>query len=760
MFSHSNRYLAARQTSVFDAVGKSLAFLLGQQTPRSPYNSYTLAPNDASFGRSSTGTWAGTFNANTNQHPDLSPTPIQLLGPMFFPITPGEPVLFTGVVDAPFASMEGWQGLRFMEDPLNPGSYIPDPDTVYSDGGTNWGAFFVLGSRNGTTQFITKIGSDRHWEAEVSNPSAGSWSFQVVTYENETDADSDTNRILVGLPWSEADRPGDIQNYYCQTYQLNPVPQFSDVILTGEGPTKVKGRLEAWSPDPSKSYWILITNETDMEYCWAIEPAVLGYFEFVRAQAFGGEIKLRLIECDNDCPIRQVGRVWCQQNESQPFGYPDLRIEYRAITDSIPVQATSTSVPTLTGTWSVTHTQHAIGRVNLLNLNTKRVLGQTTMPSGLLRSFNTKAEEMGQSPAGAYYDSFRDRCYLYDQAIALISFIQTGNQDAAVKLVDALLQLQNADGSFQCDVQQEILFDEDTTVIRNRTNAWICYALLLADRTEYRSWWLERTNTAAQDCLDYILGDLNTINLVKGGKGTVDEPDTPLTWWAAEDNAVIWWCLDEADALYGSLGVDYREHADNIRTSLTTYGWDQSKGTFRQGGDEDYVNDARVLSIHTWGASLLSKWDYVPDALNSLERATAEYFIQDFGKMTGGFTTFSFEGEAPGTVRTIWPEGSFAALSAYRTVDPQLASGLTMNLVKTQDPSGGYPVVLQEDPVNSIQPWISVIGAGWSILAYSGIGTVYENILWDRPAANVASLQDLADEIADIVDNGPWGSPP
>src|SRR5262249_44238961 len=82
--------------------------------------------------------------------------------------------------------------------------------------------------------------------------------------------------------------------------------------------------------------------------------------------------------------------------------------------------------------WTVTLTGGgAVGRVSLVDVNTKRVFGEFTMPSGLMRSFIVPPEAAGQDTTSVYYDGFLDTCFLYDQAVALVAFLTTGEQAAS-----------------------------------------------------------------------------------------------------------------------------------------------------------------------------------------------------------------------------------------------------------------------------------------------------------------------------------------
>jgi hypothetical protein len=139
---------------VDEAARRSMDFLLAQQRARALWTSSTVTPDDDTVDRHSVGTWTGTWTDPVYIHAALPYTPILLRGPLFFPIVPGVTVDFTGIVDVPFYSMDGYAGRRDIDNPDPPPDFIDDPTTQYADGGVNWGRYFVVGSADGVTQFV------------------------------------------------------------------------------------------------------------------------------------------------------------------------------------------------------------------------------------------------------------------------------------------------------------------------------------------------------------------------------------------------------------------------------------------------------------------------------------------------------------------------------------------------------------------------------------------------------------------------------
>ena len=688
------------------------------------------------MGRASSGIWKGTYTlpAGPNSPPY---TPILIRGPLYFPIVFGRPVTFQGTVDLPFISLYGPVGVRLVDDKEHPGKFKPDPVTEFADGGKNWGSYFVVGSVGGVKQFVSRVIGNATFDAFVVSPPQGSWSFQLVTYVTAADARTDTNRIPIGHPWLESERPGDVREYYAVGYAPR-TPVFSDVVLrAADGNSLITGTLSAFTADPSFAYRILVTSESDVEYAWALEHAAAGPFSISQPRPFDGKIKLRLVELQNGCARRVIGQVWAEENAAAQGAWPDLRIEYRSITTTIPSSPTSNVPASRDGTWSVSLVPPGIGRVSLVDVGTKRLYGEYSMPSGLLRSFNVPAADAGQTTDEVYYDGFNDSCFLYDQAVALIAFLQLGDRDAARRMVEALLVVQNPDGSFPFANHQSIPFEHNAGFIRIGAVAWVCYALLIADKPEFRGWFAQRTASAAKRCLDFLLTYKNSLELLNGGKGRyigiVLDPDFVVPWWSTEHNIDAWWCFDLAAELYGE--GRYRAIADRIRAALETVGWNEARSIFWQGGTatagRNVPDGQHALDVMSWGGVLLGKWGKSERTAVAIARMRRLYYVTDQPTGLSGFTTFvTADGYPLGTVVSPWYEGSFGAVVAIRTLDAAQANDLLATLVKAQNSDGSYPYAVRADPINQIHTFPCLIGAAWNVLAYAGPGTPYPRVLW------------------------------
>jgi len=706
----------AREDPVPASVSRARAFLLQQVATRTQYDAARLVPDDQALDRHAQGRWVGTFSLPPTAVA-LPATPILIRGPLHFPIVARQPAVFEGSVDLPFVCLEG----------------------LGADGtGLRWATYVVVGSVSGERQFAAKVQPNGSFAASVVAPPPGQWSFQLVAYASPADAAADRNRVPVGHPWLEAERPGDVRDGYAVAYRP-AAPLFTDVALDASPErAAVSGTLAAFAADAACAYALLVTSESDAEYAWAIEPAAPGAFRIERPRPFAGKVRLRLVELERSCARRVVGAVWAEENAAAgASAWPDLSIEYRSIGERIPAQPTAVVPARRDGRWEVALQPPGVGRVSLVDVGSKRVYGQYTMPSGLLRSFNVPAADAGQTPDDVYYDGFNDACFLYDQAVALIALLQLGERDAAAKLVDALLAVQNPDGGFPFANDQSVLAEHSAGFVRNGAVAWVCYALLVADRPAFRSWFPQRTADAARHCLAFLRSWLNPLGLLDGGKGRyvghVLEPHYVVPWWSTEHNIDAWWCFDLAAELYGE--GEHRRIADGIRAGLERHAWNVQTGIFWQGGT--YANGRstpdgqHALDVMSWGSVLLERWGRRGDMRAALERMHRLYYVTDAASGFSGFTTFvPADGYPVGTVPSPWYEGSFGAAFALRNHDPAHADRLIATLAAAQNADGSYPYALRRDALNDINTFPSLIAAAWNILAWSGKGTPYPRLLW------------------------------
>ncbi len=106
-------------------------------------------------------------------------------------------------------------------------------------------------------------------------------------------------------------------------------------------------------------------------------------FTISRAFPFGGRIKLRLVEMLEGCAVSVVGQVWTEEY-ARPATVASRPADRVPLPDDGDLGGTDSIVPARrdyeVGGFSGAK---GVGRVSLVDVNTKRICGEYTMPSGL-----------------------------------------------------------------------------------------------------------------------------------------------------------------------------------------------------------------------------------------------------------------------------------------------------------------------------------------------------------------------------------------
>lgn len=705
---------------------RAAAAVLAQQYARTPYTGCTVSvDNEASTTWDGAHAISGTYTAPVDPHPALPYTPVTITAPLNFPIVADAAVRFEGIVDAPFGSMEGFAGREY----TSPG--VPNPATMWADDG-NWGTYYVRATCNGSLVFRAEVAANRTWYATVADAPYGDWEFQLCTYHNSADQIADANRVDVGNPWKSSERTGDVRQYWSDGACLSNESTISSVAITRGGTNQIVCTVALFDENPGCTYYILVTEETDTEYAYKLYLISNGgTYTITSTNPLNGKVTLRVVETVDGASQAVVGGAW-NENIGEVGVYRNLGIELRVDGVALPEFVVGAS----TGfTWSGT-APGGYCRVRLFDATTKRVYGQWSLRSGLVRSYNVPADQVAQTPAsGVYYDAFNDTCFIYDQALALITYMQRGEEEPAVRLVNALLEIQEVDGSWSFAYDMNMAAPA-VLIQRNGAIAWLVYALLLADRPGVRDWFPTKTTVAAKAGLAYLVGYINALGLVNGGKGTDADPNYVIPWWSTEHNIDAWWAFTLAAELYGNTPVNYQSFANAIKAALLTngVGWYPTKDIFWQGGTVtagvNTPDGQHALDTHTWGSVILRKWGKNDLARTSMLRCTDKYFTTDAATLKSGYTAYISEDGYPSAVVTPWYEGSFGAAVALQDYDMSLTFELMYTLAQAQETTGLYPYQQQADPSTGASAFPSLVSAAWNVLAYTGAGTGYTRAFW------------------------------
>jgi hypothetical protein len=291
-------------------------------------------------------------------------------------------------------------------------------------------------------------------------------------------------------------------------------------------------------------------------------------------------------------------------------------------------------------------------------------------PSGLVKSWQEEAACVSHT---------------YDQALALLVFLDDGRSSEAEALVTALVATQNPDGSWyksrSCDTLEPVGTEEWEGDV-----AWAVYALsrylvLGGSRPDA----LATRNRAA----DWLVSRFDPLTCtLTGGRdhteGTID----------------LWWALTAA-------GMPFEGPALEVERCLLSSYWDDGMGRFKGGISwwQPYLDN------QTWGGALLRKSGFQRDALCALGFASAVLKLPARGGQLVGL-------DGQGGPWSIWNEGT----AQYVSIGGPGAADLVEELLVQQRTDGAMPGSADEFAGGGVwtTTWHGVAPTAWLYLALTG----------------------------------------
>ncbi len=251
---------------------------------------------------------------------------------------------------------------------------------------------------------------------------------------------------------------------------------------------------------------------------------------------------------------------------------------------------------------------------------------------------------------------------LYDQAHALMIFAHRGMWVEANQLLDALVSLQDEDGTwannYNCTTLEKLTDNRWEGSI-----AWMVYALNYYDKLGGTH---PQAMISAQRGADWLVTRISQDN----GCLRIDHTEgTIVTWWA------LW-----------SSGEKYANNANGLTTCLLTRYWDEGLGSFK--GGQDWSQP--YLDSQTLGAAFLKAIGEDEKARSALGYAREILLLKAQGgkifllpAQSGQLTGLS--GQAGSSV--VWNEG----VAQYIAVGGEGANDLLTELLAQQRPNGALP---------------------------------------------------------------------
>lgn len=344
--------------------------------------------------------------------------------------------------------------------------------------------------------------------------------------------------------------------------------------------------------------------------------------------------------------------------------------------------------------------------------------------------------------------TIRDVAFTYDNAVAAIAFISSGDQPRAKQIIDALIYAQNHDRFYQDGrirnsyrggklvapdgrVQlpgwyntQENRWVEDEFQISTHTGnvAWAMLALL----AYYETYGGEPYLVAAQKMGEWVEQNCRDSRGVGGYLGGFSgwEPNAKLLQYKATEHNLDLYAVFQRLYLITHNPV-WQERAKAAQKFVLSM-WDERDGKFWTGTKLDgvTVNQETVpLDVQAWAPLALNKegkpyWRALNYAEKKLRVGEGFDFNQDRDR--------------------IWYEGTAQMAVAYHyTGQPEQSQALLSTLLAAQDSSGGIPAVNRDGLTTGFtlptgEPWfyfnrLHVGATAWMVLAEKGV-----NPFWFR----------------------------
>lgn len=370
----------------------------------------------------------------------------------------------------------------------------------------------------------------------------------------------------------------------------------------------------------------------------------------------------------------------------------------------------------------------------------------------LLVSYDIPPEEF---PQGFH------RSATYDNALAALAFVITGETDAAAFTLHALARLVRADGSLWFSYNTANSWpnegDHESAIVRAGAVAWAGYAFtfylthappcVADDRgcARERAFFRETAVRLANYSLSLQLDDPADPRhgLLRLGYGTIElayRPETdevveiyldePALGISSENNIGAWFFLRQLGQLTGE--ARWSDAADRIRHGLLRGAWNDEIGQFNRGfhsgGEPDPV---KALDCASWGVLFLQAAGEPEKARTALGAIEAFYSAQD-GDLGGYRPYFDhpiyktaevgkyFFPERPRKewreLPLVWSEGALGVALAYlRTGQTQRAREIVVGLKALQVEGSGLRYASRAVP-HQMADVPSVAASAWLVL--------------------------------------------
>lgn len=356
----------------------------------------------------------------------------------------------------------------------------------------------------------------------------------------------------------------------------------------------------------------------------------------------------------------------------------------------------------------------------IVDRGTGAILGTTEVQRyDLIRSYSVPPDDPMMRT------TIERKSWLYDNALAIISFSLAGDQQRAQSILSSLEELQNEDGSF--GFAYDIYSGEIDSTKRSGSIAWLGDAVV-----KYESAFGDSSyRPMAESIAEFLLTQQDPeTGSIKGG------PD--VDWYSTEHNIDSYFFFRDVASLTGN--TEYADTARNISNALLSHHWNEDEGRFNQG-----INDpAGALDTNSWGSIFLhaigrddlaksatyylENFKVIEATMNLGEKDSSYNMMYHTDASLTGYKPYAEGYESPPSI--VWTEGTWGVINLLlrqgEPVDDLLNSMFTM---QNADSEGGvvYSNERKADSTYSFYVWPAVASTSWQYITLKNPRAIWDD---------------------------------
>ena len=363
------------------------------------------------------------------------------------------------------------------------------------------------------------------------------------------------------------------------------------------------------------------------------------------------------------------------------------------------------------GAWSVSGVGAGTKTAKLVLIADESVVAEAFNTTGLVRSYAVPTDDVN-------YDYLYDKCFVYDQALAVVTMCILDQADYADYIVSGLVTAIQNNGGLVCFSVNYKTGIADDLYVRNGATAWALYALAFYAKTygTGNADVMAAIDSVATQLLSYQVSSSGMQNgAISGGSGQYSSDyltfdDTyQAPWCSTEHNIDSYFALKLAGEVAES--DTYISAAETVKNALLTNFWSDDLGRFYQGITDDTTADgADALDCHTWGSMFLR-------AVGETQKQATALDELDLFAFGIGYTPYVEDRGYAGVTPGLWGEGTLGAILAKRETGDISWIDNFKNLLEAFSATSGLKYTTVRDEVYELESWYSVAATAWIVLA-------------------------------------------